>query len=421
MGIIYQYTSFFQVYGPIINDIDAIIAAQGGRRPDFYYDWRVDFAKSADALAQIISRTCSGSNPATEVTIVAHSMGGLIARSLLENGKYSRTSWFKKIRRFIAVCVPQVGAPIAVARAIGLEGSTSITPQDMKLIMNDANFSAGFELFPAPPYRRTALLDVNSGPLDIYGNATATKFQLSTQNQAAAINSWSSLDLKKRPTGVEYISIAANGLSTENAYYFNSTAYVSRSSVDGDGTVPYWSSSFGPVDRLYTLPGDHIRVMNTNAFRQLLSDLFGARMAIVPYATHKPGLSISLNKSDLRPGEALEVLLIPDARATELAGKLCIHKAAAPAPATEAKLVPVGADVPVSYQGPPIASLPLVLSAPQAPGAYVLTFEGTHLSTVETSAAFLVGEIPVTPVAIPTAKREPGGGKKSRRRTRKKK
>src|SRR5437899_3865574 len=67
--IIYQYTSFFQVYGPIIKDIDAIIDNQGGLRLDFWYDWRLDFAKSADLLAQAIAKACSGPNPADEITI----------------------------------------------------------------------------------------------------------------------------------------------------------------------------------------------------------------------------------------------------------------------------------------------------------------------------------------------------------------
>lgn len=362
--------------------------------------------KSADRLAQAIATACSGSNPATEVTLVAHSMGGLVARLVLESGKYNSASWFKNITRFVAVCVPQVGAPLAVARALGLDGSTTISAADMKLIMNDNNFPAGFELFPAPPYRKNALFDVNNGAWDIYASNTAAKFHLSNPNQSAALTCWSKLDINnKRPKGVEYISIAANGLSTKNAFYFNDTAYVATSLIDGDGIVPYWSSSFGAVDRLYTLQGDHIGVMNTNAFRQTFSDIFGAPVAIRPYSTDKPGVSISLNTRDLRSEERMEVLLIPDARTTGLVGKLQIHKTIGAVDGAGFDLVPVGADVAVTYEGPPIASLPLVIAAPQAPGAYVLTFEGTHRSTKETSAAFFVSPASIAaPVARPPRK-----------------
>jgi hypothetical protein len=78
--ILYQYTSFYQVYGPVINDINAIVNQQGGMRPDFWYDWRIDLAKPADLLAQTIAKACSGPNPADQVSIVSHSMGGLVSR-----------------------------------------------------------------------------------------------------------------------------------------------------------------------------------------------------------------------------------------------------------------------------------------------------------------------------------------------------
>jgi lecithin:cholesterol acyltransferase len=398
-GILFQYTSFYQIYGPIFNDLNAIVNYQGGLVPPFWFDWRVDLLKSADRLAQAIADACSGPNPATEVSLVAHSMGGLVARLVLESGKYNSAKWFKKIKQFVAVCVPQVGAPIAVARALGLEGATTISPADMKLIVNDSNFPAGFELFPALPYRNNVLFDVNTGPWDIYAGNTALKFQLSVPNQQAALHSWSKLDFAKRPKGVRYISIAASGLSTENAFYFDNTAYVATTSVDGDGTVPYWSSSFGPVDKLYTLKGDHISVMNTNAFRQTLNEIFDVRMAVVPRLADKPGVSISLNKRDLQSEEKMEVLLIPDARTTGLIGKLQIRKASSAADGRSMNLTPVGADVAVSYEGPPVDSLPLLIAAPQAPGAYVIAFEGTHRSANETSAAFFVSQ---SSIAEPT-------------------
>lgn len=149
--IIYQYTSLIPVYAPIIRILDDIVDEQGGLRPRFCFDWRLDLPVAADLLAQAISDVCSGPNPADTVTLVAHSMGGLVTRHLLESGNFSKKKWFKKIDRFIAICVPHVGAPIAVVRALGLSGSTGIWPADMKTILNDKNFPAGFELFPAAP------------------------------------------------------------------------------------------------------------------------------------------------------------------------------------------------------------------------------------------------------------------------------
>jgi phospholipase A1 len=400
--ILYQYKGFsvVPIYAPIIRELDDIVNYQGGSRPNFWFDWRLDLMHSADLLAQTIATACSGPNPADDVTIVAHSMGGLVARLVLESGKYNGANWFKMINRFVAVCVPQVGAPIAAARALGLEGSTTISPADMRLIMNDPNFPAGFQLLPAPPYRKNVLYDGATG-LDIYDHSTATKFGLSTKNQDAALKSWSHLTFNK-PKGVRYISIAANGLPTENAFYFNNTTYVATASVDGDGTVPYWSSSFGPVDRLYTLKGEHLKVMNTNAFRSVLHEIFNSRMTVQPAPVDKPGVSISL-KPEFKPEEMMDVLLIPNARTTRISGTLSIKQATAARDGENLYLISTGVDVPVAYEGPPIGSLSLVLPAPQQPGAYVLTFEGTHGSTDETAGAFFVSRATIAqqPVSPP--------------------
>lgn len=411
--ILYQYKglSVVPIYAPIIRVLDDIVAYQGGLRPKFWFDWRLDLMHSADLLARTIAGACSGPNPATEVSLVAHSMGGLVARLVLESGKYDGAPWFKMINRFVAVCVPQIGAPIAVARAVGHEGSTTIWPADMKLIMNDPNFPAGFELFPAPPYRKNVLYDGATG-LDIYDHGTATKFGLSTKNQDASLKTWSShLDLSKRPKGVRYISIAANGLPTENAFYFNNTTHVATTSVDGDGTVPYWSSSFGAVDRLYSLKGEHIKVMNTNAFRNIIHEIFDSGMAMMPYRLDKPGVSISV-KQEFKPEEMMDVLLIPDARTTRISGNLSIKQVTNAQDGESINLTPIGVDVPVSYEGPPTACLSLVLHAPQQPGAYVLTFEGTHSSTEEASGSFFVSR--AATIAQPPVSQPPKGKRSSK-------
>ncbi len=258
--------------------------------------------------------------------------------------------------------------------------------------MNDADFPAGFELFPAPAYRNSVLNDLAAGPQDIYAAGTAAKFSMSGENQAAALSSWSKLDFANRPQGVRYISIAGTGHPTENAYNYDGASYRNTSSVDGDGTVPHWSAAFGSVDQLYTLPGDHIGIMNTNPFRQTLSDIFGSTtmMAVRAAPPGKPEVSVSVHKRSLLAGESMNVLLIPDHRTTQISGKLQIRKASAAADGVTTNLTSVGVDVPVSYDGPPISSLPLVIRAPDADGAYVLSFDGTHQSSNETSAAFFV-------------------------------
>jgi hypothetical protein len=63
------------------------------------YDWRCDLGGLAKALS---ARLCAEAAPS--VAIIAHSMGGLIARSAM------RLAGFERVRRFITLGVPHVGS-----------------------------------------------------------------------------------------------------------------------------------------------------------------------------------------------------------------------------------------------------------------------------------------------------------------------
>jgi hypothetical protein len=327
----------------------------------------------------------------------------LVARLVLESGRYNSASWFPNINRFVAACVPNLGAPIAVARALGLEGSTTISAPDMKTIMNDSRFPTGFELFPAPPYRNQVLYDDGNPDnaehphkaWDIYAPRTATHFQLSQPNQAAALKSWSLLDLGKRPKGVRYISIAGIGLPTANKFTFQ-PANIKYDKVDGDSVVPKWSAAAQGFDEYHEVAGEHIKVMNTTPFKNLIHQIFNSRMAVTSYRLDKPGVSINVQQ-EFKPDEMMDVLLIPDARTTRISGDLSIKQAASTRDGDSITLTSIGIDLPVTYEGPPTASLSLVIPAPQQPGAYVLTFEGTHGSTEETGGTFFVNRATTLP------------------------
>lgn len=81
--------------------------ADGGPTPNlfvFAYDWRLDNAKSAQALADFMG--CIGQMwPGRKVDIVAHSMGSLVAR------RYAITTTDAPIERIITIGAPWLGAP----------------------------------------------------------------------------------------------------------------------------------------------------------------------------------------------------------------------------------------------------------------------------------------------------------------------
>jgi pimeloyl-ACP methyl ester carboxylesterase len=86
----------------------------------FLYDWRQDNAKSAQQLYQFIEQIRKDySNPQLEVDLIAHSMGGLIARYFLRYGKTDvlRDNTFEvnldgadRVRRVILLGTPNLGS-----------------------------------------------------------------------------------------------------------------------------------------------------------------------------------------------------------------------------------------------------------------------------------------------------------------------
>ncbi len=90
VGDIVREVSCFDVYKPILETLATIGFKEtggGDRLHIFAYDWRRDLELLADQLAAKIE-SANAAGP-TSITIVAHSMGGLIGRLVLESGKFS--------------------------------------------------------------------------------------------------------------------------------------------------------------------------------------------------------------------------------------------------------------------------------------------------------------------------------------------
>jgi hypothetical protein len=142
-GIIDEVTSFYPVYKPLMEKLDEIASAIGAKRVNFFYDWRPDFwistapfVPASELLAKAIEKSVR--DGASSITLVCHSMGSLVARLVLESPKYKNEDWFKKILRFIGLCGPHLGAPVALGRALASEGSsTGVSAEDIKRIADD--------------------------------------------------------------------------------------------------------------------------------------------------------------------------------------------------------------------------------------------------------------------------------------------
>lgn len=112
---------------------------------EFAYDWRLSVAESAEDLVDMIGNETSG-----PVYLVAHSMGGLVARAALP-------SLDARVERVIQLATPNYGSfsPVLtfrgqnefINRILALDDSVSLTDQISKVV---STFQGLYELMPAP-------------------------------------------------------------------------------------------------------------------------------------------------------------------------------------------------------------------------------------------------------------------------------
>ena len=391
-GVI-DFASCYPVYQPIEDDLDAIVAgvnANGGNvtKIDFPFDWRKDILNITTPL---LAETIAGcyANGSRSITLVCHSIGGLIARLLLESGTYNNEIWFSSINQFVGICNPHHGAPSVLTEALGLSGFFGISASDMPSLASDPRYPGGCEGLPAPDYNRLRQQPGNV-PLDIYTPAVDAQFGLGVQDVGDAQASFGALDISKEPTSVQYFLIAGTQQQTIEQIDVSDASFSFEQDYVGDGTVPLWSAAPGPMSAFVT-PGDHLGVMKTGPFRQYLYQILtGGQVMASAYAV-TPVVALSLHKQLFAPGEMMSVLVIPDTPANKINGKLRLSRAVGNSANAFARF---SAGRVVRYTGHDTTHLSMQMKAPSQPGAYRLTFEeGSHLSTDVTSAAFVVSKV----------------------------
>ncbi len=151
----------------------------------FAYDWRLDIVDNVRALDQLITAIQRDyGNPAQQVNIVAHSMGGLIARYYLRHGTRDvldgtasqvTMAGAKNVDKLILLGTPNLGSVSSLHGFISGEKTlwNRIAPSTL------ASFPSGYQLFPHP--LNTWLLDTNGQPRheDLFDVKTWQKFEWS--------------------------------------------------------------------------------------------------------------------------------------------------------------------------------------------------------------------------------------------------
>lgn len=387
----------FQFYSTITNILNNLGFVEGGGAKKlvlFPYDWRQDLFKTADALAAKLDAIQA--EKATKISIVAHSMGGLISRLLLESGSYKSRKWFGKIDQFVALAVPHLGAPLALARVLGLDATLGVSGADFVKFSASTAYPSGYQLLP--PRAEICCWDQASpdlAGLDIYDPATAKRLGLSTANLKRASAVHDVLNTGAPPKGVRYFYFAGTGHRTVSRVNVtvggpgpidHEFSLKTVTPDGGDGTVPLYSALPRQGQRQMVV-NEHSTVFEGDPFLRVFVRLLGGNEgpAIEAAMIAKPAgppLALSVEAPVVPVGQDIEIVMAiapnaltgGDARRLVLSGKLALERAE---DAEAVKFKAVG-EFPIAYDGPAIDRLSLLIPPQSVAAHYRLAFTGNH-------------------------------------------
>lgn len=386
----------FSFYGTIKDQLKELgfqFNGQKDRLVDFPYDWRQDNFLTAERLASRLDQL--DDEGASEISLLGHSMGGLVVRILLETGKYRARPWFSKIKLFVALATPHLGAPLALARIFGLDSTLGISAGDFAKLAANRDYPSGYQLIPAPgepAVWNRASPDV--APLDIYDNSIAHELGMDPVLIGRAKALHDALASGKRPDHVRYFFFAGAGHSTltrvnvvhRAGHPVDHEASVVTVTADaGDGTVPLFSALPAATQRQIVI-NEHSTVFKGDAFRRVFFRLMGGDAGdpteLALDGKPVPKLRLTVAGPVQRLGQPIEVTLsvegIDDPTeptgegVSEIKGRFLFRTLDQSGNELPASFRPV----PLAYRGPPIDRLTVRLPGMKKPGFVEVRFEG---------------------------------------------
>lgn len=347
----------------------------------FGYDWRKSITDTAQLLSSQIESVLNQEDG--EVILVAHSMGGLVCRYLLESGNFS-PELCSKISRFIGLAVPNLGSPLALVRATGSKGCVGLSGSAIASLSSDNRYPSLYQLLPPPS--QSILWSLNRSnniqPINHYENNIVNALNLSTENIQVSRDTWARLDVSRKPECVKYIFLSGTGHNTVTRinFYSNTNRIESIEVNAGDGTVPLWSSNMSQFPNTVAY-GSHDKFLHNKAIKNFLYQLFGVYPPAIPYsANNMPIVNISTQLNTYFPGDEIDIIVLPLVPASQIKGVAQLERGnlLKNQSQEDVEFEPYSAEVSVSYEGPEIALARLKMKAPETEGIYRILFTGTH-------------------------------------------
>jgi pimeloyl-ACP methyl ester carboxylesterase len=360
-------------YGALIDDLEKLGFREKGNPKTLWlcpYDWRLSNFESVKALARVIDQAAAA-NPGKQITIIGHSMGGLISRCYLESGDYKANQGFAAISTLITLGTPHRGAPEALMAIVHGMRKAFLSGDQVKKVANDPRFPSVYQLLPPPgePFAWNLASNADLNRVDIYDVALAAKLGLNAQNLQAARDFWSKLG--SPPAGVRYFYFAGTREETVTAATYldfgNSFRLEAELRPDGgDGTVPIWSAMQTGIQSA-VVGAPHGTIYKDNDLRNKLGRLLG-RPGVLAMAPSQ--FQLTAREEVVPAGSTVHLTLAYPAGTTSIAAHLRFAELDGQGRPLSGGIAT--ASVPVNYSGLPLDHLSIQIPAPDFGGVYAL-------------------------------------------------
>ncbi len=383
------------VYAGLIDDLETCGFSESGDLPTlicFAYDWRSDNRLAAAQLADLLTRCHDQHHGDVEFTIVAHSMGGLVARYMLESGAHSASKGVAAVRNVFFMGTPHRGAPLALMAALGEEPRLWLNAAQVKQLASSPAFPALYQLLPpvGEPFVWAGRDDARLVPRDL--RQEASSLGLARENLEHANAFRSGINPTQKPEFVRYFLFFGSSHETPSAIELRMPGqdqYLVKRMVEkdaGDGTVPTWSGML-TGHQVVPVSGAHDSIFRNSRARSVLGTLLGR-----PGLLAAPGaeVEIDLREEVVPPDSVVHLQLELPPNTTVLSGRVEVERSDLDADGDPTPWDATGISHPISFDGVAVDRIDVNVAAPPYPGLYRYRWHAKDGSRSSRTAALFV-------------------------------
>jgi len=256
-------------YGPLLDAIRATGATEDGtknRLIPWHYDWRKDLTTHSQKLASDLAAICT-SDANARISVVAHSMGGLVTRGCLEDPQSAGAPWLGRVGLALFLATPHNGAPLALSRILGIGGSSlGLSQQQLRELSNHPDYPSAYQLLPPEAgelvWRLDGLLPFSGQSIRQLVGDPAQGLSFANLERATAFRQ--RLDPSRRHANTRYFSVASATHATTTRFDAKDEQLLGVApKSSGDGTVPVQSGAALDVQTGYVV-ADHVGVAKSD-------------------------------------------------------------------------------------------------------------------------------------------------------------